>query len=54
MGLPERGTIAPGMRADWMAVEGPPERVPEILHRIVYRMIAGRPVAADGNLLDDG
>jgi imidazolonepropionase-like amidohydrolase len=53
MGLGDRGHIAPGMRADWMAVEGPPERVLEQLHRITHRLVAGHPIDADGNLVTD-
>ncbi len=47
MGLADRGEIARGMRADWLAVEGPPEQVPALLHQIAYRMVAGRLIDAD-------
>lgn len=42
MGLLDRGRIAPGMRADFMAVQSQPEQVPEFLHRIAYRVVGGR------------
>jgi len=42
MGLTDRGTIAPGMRADFMAVRTQPDRVPEFLHRISHRVVGGR------------
>lgn len=47
MGLPERGKIAPGMRADFMAVKGPVEHVPEALHRITCRVVEGRSIELD-------
>lgn len=42
MGLTDRGEIAPGMRADFMAVNTPPEQVPDALHRIAHRVVEGR------------
>ena len=42
MGLADRGEIGPGMRADFMAVKTPPEKVPDALHRIACRIVAGR------------
>ena len=42
MGLADRGEIRPGMRADFMAVKTTPEKVPDALHRIVYRIVGGR------------
>ncbi len=47
MGLPERGKIAPGMRADFMAVEASPEHVPDALHQIVHRVVEGRVIDSD-------
>ncbi|HSO19659.1 MAG TPA: amidohydrolase family protein [Desulfosarcina sp.] len=44
MGLRDRGEIAPGMRADFMAVEAPPEQLPEVLHRISLRVARGREI----------
>jgi predicted amidohydrolase YtcJ len=44
MGLSKRGKIAPGMRADFMAVKGPVKNVPEALHRITCRVVAGRSI----------
>ena len=44
MGLPQRGKIAPGMRADFMAVEASPEQVPDALHQIVHRVVKGRSI----------
>jgi imidazolonepropionase-like amidohydrolase len=41
MGLSDRGTIAPGMRADCMAVKAPPQQVPDQLHRIAHRIVQG-------------
>ncbi len=38
----DRGEIAAGMRADWIAVKAPPEQVLDALHEIVFRMIDGR------------
>ena len=42
MGLSGRGKIAPGMRADFMAVKAPVERVPETLDQIICRVVEGR------------
>ena len=50
MGLSERGTLAPGMRADFMAVRGPVAQVPDELHRIAHRVVGGQlidPVKTD-------
>jgi imidazolonepropionase-like amidohydrolase len=44
MGLSDRGELTPGMRADFMAVQAPPDRVPEELHRIVHRIVEGREI----------
>lgn len=44
MGLSDRGELTPGMRADFMAVQAPPDRVPEELHRIVHRIVQGREI----------
>ncbi len=41
MGLNDRGLVAPGMRADFLAVQAPPERLPEALNRISHRIIQG-------------
>jgi imidazolonepropionase-like amidohydrolase len=48
MGLPERGEIAPGMRADFLAVKASPEHVPDALHQIVCRVLEGRAIDPDG------
>jgi imidazolonepropionase-like amidohydrolase len=47
MGLSERGTLAPGMRADFMAVRASVANLPDELHRIAHRVVGGR-------LLDPG
>ena len=47
MGLPERGEIAPGMRADFMAVKAPPKQVPDALHQISHRVVEGRAIESD-------
>ncbi|BBO67107.1 amidohydrolase [Desulfosarcina alkanivorans] len=47
MGLPERGKLAPGMRADFMAVKGPVAHVPDALHQIVCRVVEGREIGLD-------
>ena len=47
MGLPERGKIAPGMRADFLAVKASPEHVPDALHRIAHRVVEGRAIDLD-------
>jgi predicted amidohydrolase YtcJ len=44
MGLNDRGKLAPGMRADFMAIETDPEKVPENLHRITHRVVGGEPI----------
>ncbi len=44
MGLHDRGKIAPGMRADFMAVRTTPDQLPADLHRIAHRVVAGRPI----------
>lgn len=41
MGLPDRGKIAPGMRADFLAVRTLPDGLPEAIDRIVHRVVAG-------------
>lgn len=45
MKLADRGELTPGMRADFMAVKGPPGGVPESLDRIEHRVIEGRLLA---------
>jgi hypothetical protein len=47
MGLPDRGKITSGMRADFMAVKAPPERVLDALHQISHRVVEGRVIASD-------
>lgn len=47
MGLSDRGAIAPGMRADFLAVKVPPQHVPEALHQIVHRVVEGRTIDLD-------
>jgi imidazolonepropionase-like amidohydrolase len=47
MGLADRGEITPGMRADANAVKALPEKVPDALHHIVYRMVEGRVIDVD-------
>jgi len=47
MGLPERGKISPGMRADFLAVKASPEHVPDALHQIVHRVVNGRTIDLD-------
>jgi imidazolonepropionase-like amidohydrolase len=42
MKLADRGTLAPGMRADFMALKGPPQQVPEALDNISQRVVQGR------------
>ena len=49
MGFTDRGEIAPGMRADFMAVKASPEQVPDALHRIVYRVVEGRVIDLETN-----
>ncbi len=44
MGLSDRGEIAPGMQADLLAVEAPPERMTEALGRFACRIISGKRV----------
>lgn len=46
MGFSDRGKIAPGMRADLMGVRADPQAVPDALHHIVFRMIAGHRIKA--------
>jgi imidazolonepropionase-like amidohydrolase len=41
MGLSGRGKIAPGMRADFLAVRALPDRLPKSIDRIIHRVIAG-------------
>ncbi|MBC2745007.1 MAG: amidohydrolase family protein [Desulfosarcina sp.] len=45
MGLSDRGEIAPGMRADFIAVNAPPEKVPDALHQIAHRVVEGRAIS---------
>lgn len=40
--LNDRGTLAPGMRADFMALKGPVQQVPKALDAISHRIVAGR------------
>ena len=47
MGLLQRGKIAPGMRADFLAVKASPEGVPDALHQIVHRVVEGRAIDSD-------
>ena len=47
MGLPERGAIAPGMQADFLAVKAPPKQVPDALHQITHRVVKGRAIDLD-------
>jgi imidazolonepropionase-like amidohydrolase len=47
MGLAERGAIAPGMRADFLALKAPPTQVIDELHHIAYRVVEGQAVAGD-------
>ncbi len=47
MGLPERGKIAPGMRADFMAVKASPEHVLDARQRIVHWVVEGRAIDPD-------
>ena len=42
MKLADRGTLAPGMRADFMALAGPPAQVSEALGHISHRIVQGR------------
>ncbi len=42
MGLTNRGRIAPGMRADFLAVRAPVEKVPEALDNIVCHVAGGK------------
>ena len=42
MGLSDRGEIAPGMRADFLAVRTLPDELPEAMDRIVHRVVAGQ------------
>lgn len=45
MEMTDRGEIAPGMRADFLAVKAPPEKVPQALHRIAHTVVAGCEIA---------
>jgi imidazolonepropionase-like amidohydrolase len=47
MGLPERGAIAPGMQADFLAVKASPKQVPDALHQITHRVVKGRAIDLD-------
>lgn len=47
MGLPERGAIVPGMRADFLAVKASPEHVPDALHQIAHRVVEGQKIDLD-------
>ena len=42
MKLADRGTLAPGMRADLLVLKGGVEQVPEALEHIFHRIVAGR------------
>ena len=42
MGLSDRGEIAPGMWADFLAVRTLPAGLPEAIDRIVHRLVAGQ------------
>jgi imidazolonepropionase-like amidohydrolase len=44
MGLPERGELAPGRRADFLAVKASPQQLPDALHRIAHRVVEGRAI----------
>jgi len=45
IGLSDRGKIAPGMRADFLAVRTLPDALPEALDRIAHRVVAGQLLA---------
>ena len=45
MGLLDRGKIAPGLRADFIAVRTTPEQLPATLDRIALRVVNGEPIA---------
>jgi imidazolonepropionase-like amidohydrolase len=47
MGLSDRGKLAVDMRADFLAVRTRPEGLPEALHRIAHRVVAGQPMGAE-------
>jgi len=47
MRLPERGKIAPGMRADFLAVKASPKHVLDALHQITHRVVNGRAIDLD-------
>ena len=47
MGQPQRGKLAPGMRADFMAVRGTVGHVPDRLHQIACRVVEGREIRLD-------
>ena len=49
MGLSDRGKLAPGMRADFMAVTVPPQQLPHALHQITHRVVDGRMINLDTN-----
>ncbi len=49
MRLSDRGKIAPGMRADFMAVRVPVEQVPDALNQIVCRVVQGRNIKTNVN-----
>ena len=42
MKLADRGTLAPGMRADLLVLKGPVEQVPEALEYVFHRIVGGR------------
>ncbi len=44
MKLNDRGEIAPGKRADFLAVRASVEQLPAHLHQLAYRVVAGRAV----------
>ena len=44
MKLADRGKIAPGMWADMIAVDAPPDQLPQTMHRVSFCLSSGRPV----------
>jgi imidazolonepropionase-like amidohydrolase len=44
MKLADRGKIAPGQRADFLAVRAPVEQVPEHLHQLAHRVVDGQAI----------
>lgn len=41
MGLSDRGKLSAGLRADFMAVKAPPDRVPDRMDRMAHRVVDG-------------